>query len=334
MRNKLSILILGICLMASFGSAKERAGQVTINIKPQVDNNAKSVALWLPYPVSNENQTITNIKIKDTANNSAVYCDPKSGSLYLYAEWLNPSKAVELEMSFDVVAKEITAKDLVDKNLPVPIEIKKYLKTNYNQKTNQKIAKILSKITKNKKGILAKSKAVYDWVVENTCRDPKVVGCGLGQAEITLDTLGGKCADITSVYIALARSAGVPAREVFGLRLGKKQKQDMSKGYHCWAEFYLPGTGWVQVDPADVRKLMLVKNLDLKQAEKYRQYYFGSVDQYRMALAKDTIDVKFCPPQKEAKPHYFMYPYAEVDGKSLDYLSPRSFAYAIKFEEK
>lgn len=86
--------------------------------------------------------------------------------------------------------------------------------------------------------------------------------------------------------MALARNIGVPAREVFGIRLGTKADQDITGDYHCWAEFYLPGTGWIPVDPADVRKIMLVDNLKLADVKEIRKYYFGGVDQYRMVLER------------------------------------------------
>ena len=49
-------------------------------------------------------------------------------------------------------------------------------------------------------------------------------------------TLGGKCADIHSVFVALARAAGVPAREIFGLRLPSGKTGEITKWQHCWAE--------------------------------------------------------------------------------------------------
>jgi transglutaminase-like putative cysteine protease len=131
--------------------------------------------------------------------------------------------------------------------------------------------------------------------------------------------------------VALARAAGVPAREVFGLRLGKGETQDITKGHHCWAEFYLPGTGWIQVDPADVRKVMLVKKLNLEEAKPYREYFFGAVDEYRIVLERGGRGILFNPPQKGGPLNYFMYPYAEVDGKPLDYFDPGSFSYTVSF---
>ena len=105
--------------------------------------------------------------------------------------------------------------------------------------------------------------AVYSWVVENTFRDEGVKeGCGLGLPIRTLQDLkgGGKCADISAVFVTLARAAGIPARDVYGLRIAAPKTGEITGNYHCWAEFYLPGTGWVPADPADVRKAILVKS--------------------------------------------------------------------------
>lgn len=71
-------------------------------------------------------------------------------------------------------------------------------------------------------------------------------------------------------------SAGVPAREIWGLRLAMGKDQDITKFQHCWVEFYVPGHGWVTADPADVRKAMLTKNTkDLKDVKDLVDYYFG-----------------------------------------------------------
>ena len=109
--------------------------------------------------------------------------------------------------------------------------------------------------------MLEKARAIYDWTCENTYRDPDTRGCGKGDVCALLKKPGGKCTDISSVFVALARAAGVPAREIFGIRLGKKAEEDITGWQHCWAEFYLPGYGWVPADPADVRKAMLVEKL-------------------------------------------------------------------------
>jgi hypothetical protein len=55
----------------------------------------------------------------------------------------------------------------------------------------------------------------------NTYREPKVRGCGEGDIKTMLETgnLGGKCADLNALFVGLCRSVGVPARDVYGIRL-------------------------------------------------------------------------------------------------------------------
>ncbi|VFS54834.1 Transglutaminase-like superfamily [Kluyvera cryocrescens] len=59
-------------------------------------------------------------------------------------------------------------------------------------------------------------------------RDDAVIGCGTGDVGEILKTgkLGGKCTDINSVFVALCRAVGIPAREMFGIRLGASRKLD------------------------------------------------------------------------------------------------------------
>ncbi len=146
--------------------------------------------------------------------------------------------------------------------------------------------KLAAKITKGKKTVQAKARAIYDWTCANMYRDPDTRGCGKGDVCALLSKPGGKCTDISSMFIALARASGVPAREVFGIRLGKKAEEDITGYQHCWAEFFQPGYGWVPVDPADVRKAMLVEKLsdtDPKTAE-YKTCFWGGIDPYRIKL--------------------------------------------------
>jgi len=330
MRKWIFLLVLSIFL-SGMAHAGERRGTVTFSISLNAEENTETAGLWLPYPVSDEYQKIGNVRITGNFTSSAIYREPDSGALYLYAEWMGHFRKRVLEMSMEAEASERIMKNLKDRGGPVPAEVQRYLESNHFIPADGKVKEIAEGIVKDRKGILEKARAVYDWVVENTYRDPDVKGCGRGIVEQTLAKRGGKCADISSVYVALARAAGVPAREVFGIRLGKKDVQDITGGYHCWAEFYLPGTGWVPVDPSDVRKIMLVRKLDLEEATPYREYYFGAVDEFRIILERGGRGIIFQPPQKNRPLNYFMYPYAEVDGKALDWFDPKNFRYSVSF---
>jgi|SRR6516164_9291503 hypothetical protein len=73
------------------------------------------------------------------------------------------------------------------------------------------IVKVTSdEITVGKKTDVAKARAIYEWIVENTFRNPKTRGCGTGDIRYMLQSkdLGGKCADLNALYVGLAREPG------------------------------------------------------------------------------------------------------------------------------
>ena len=119
---------------------------------------------------------------------------------------------------------------------------------------------------------LAMSKAIYDWVVDNSEFDSNGKGVGRGDVAALLDAgrpFFGRSADISLLFVALCRSVGIPARPVFGLRMGTSRLfgslgilGELNEAQHCRAEFYIPGYGWIGVDPADVRKAIREENLD------------------------------------------------------------------------
>lgn len=336
--NRLMIAVFALLLiipsLVTAGDDKQRSGEVSIKITIDAPTESKDVRLWVPYPVSDEYQTIRNIKTAGNFSSSGIYREKTTGNLALYAEWDVPTKDRFLSLTFDASAKERVRRDFPATEPELPVEALPYLKSTHFIPTDGNVLKVARKATRGKKTIAEKSRAVYDWVVENTHRDPNVRGCGTGEVEVALAKRGGKCADISSIFVAVSRAAGVPAREVFGLRLGKNPVDDMTKGHHCWAEFYMPGYGWVPADPADVRKIMLVKKLGLKQAGEYREYYYGAVDQYRIVLGRGGRGYYLNPKQNDGPLNYFMYPYAEVDGKSLEWLAAqKELKYSITFKE-
>ena len=80
-------------------------------------------------------------------------------------------------------------------------------------------------------------------------RDPSKSKYSPGDAEICLAHGGGTCTDIHSLFIALARARGIPARLQMGYRLREANEgKNVDPGYRCWAEYFLPGYGWVPTD--------------------------------------------------------------------------------------
>ena len=197
--------------------------------------------------------------------------------------------------------------------------------------------------TKGAKTDREKARALYEWVVENTFRNPKTRGCGVGDVRFLLESrdLGGKCADLNALYVALARASGLPARDVYGIRVAKSElgykslgasSENVTKAQHCRAEVYLERDGWVPVDPADVRKVVLEeppgnRPLDDEMVKRARARLFGSWEMNWMAY-NFAHDVEL--PGASGPPLvYFMYPQAETAEGRLDCLDPEDFKYEI-----
>jgi transglutaminase-like putative cysteine protease len=202
-------------------------------------------------------------------------------------------------------------------------------------------------ITKGAATDVDKARAIYEWIVENTFRDPKTRGCGVGDIRFMLESkdLGGKCADLNALYVGLARSVGLPARDVYGIRVAKSElgykslgtaSETISGAQHCRAEVFLNDYGWVPVDPADVRKVVLEeppgnRSLNDDMVKQARSRLFGSWEMNWMAF-NFAHDVAL--PGSSGKPiGYFMYPQAETSEGRLDSLDPNGFKYQITSKE-
>ena len=335
MKKFLLALVAMILLFAMPAWAKSRAGQVTMEFDLSSQPAGQAVRLWIPYPVSNQDQLIGKIRLDGDYAATGVYTVSANGTPLLYAEWPQDSKSRKLTLAFEVARDELRRTDFPDRE-PAwnPADYAEFLAPTSIGPTDGAVKELADKIVAGKTTVLERAKAIYDWTVENMYRDPETRGCGKGDVCYLLIRPGGKCTDISSVFVALCRAAGVPAREVFGLRLGKQAEHDITTWQHCWSEFFLPGYGWVPADPADVLKAMLVEKLELASPRivELRDYFWGGVDAYRFQLASGR-DLVLNPAQAGAPLNTFGYPYAEIGGKPLDFYEPKDFSYKFSFKE-
>lgn len=342
---KRNFFILKAVLLAFLGTffpapspseAATHKGTVTFTVELAGAEKSQNTRLWLPYPLSDAFQTISDVDIQGNQESLGIYNDPQSGALYLAAGWTEPKNTPALIFRFDIASHYKKLEELRETEAPYPLEVLRFLKTSESIPADDPFFRDLAEKLKIEKSVLKRARLVYDWVVENTFRNPDVKGCGLGLPIRTLNEMkgGGKCADISAVFVTLARAAGIPARDVYGLRMASPKTGEITADFHCWAEFYLPGTGWVPVDPADVRKAMLVEKLELKDADKWREFFWGGDDLFRIALNRDTRETVLSDTTKSSPLTYFMYPYAEVNGVAKNFFNPQNFKYSVMLELK
>ncbi len=228
-----------------------------------------------------------------------------------------------------------------------PAELQYFLQPHKNIPTDGIVKTTATEITKGATTDVEKARTIYEWIVDNTFRDPKVRGCGRGDIRVLLETgyLGGKCADLNALYVGLARAAGVPARDVYGIRVAKSElgykslgtsSEKITKAQHCRAEVYLAQFGWVPVDPADVRKVVLEeppgnRPLSDEMVTSARKRLFGSWEMNWMAY-NFAQDVEL-PGSSGTTVPFLMYPQAQTGEGTLDSLDPENFKYEITARE-
>jgi transglutaminase-like putative cysteine protease len=194
---------------------------------------------------------------------------------------------------------------------------------------------------------LEKARAIYDWLVANTERIAATRGCGSGdiKAMLAVEKLGGKCADINGLFVGLARAAGLPARDLYGLRVASSRfgykslgvaSTDVTKAQHCRADVWLEGIGWTPMDAADVRKVMLEEppthlSADEPKVVAAREALIGACEGNWIAF-NCAHDVAL-PGASGGPVGFLMYPEGEVGGRRLDCLDPAAFHYRIEARE-
>jgi len=226
-------------------------------------------------------------------------------------------------------------------------ELEHFLRSTKLIPTDGIVKSTAMEITSGAKTDIEKARAIYEWIVDNTFRNPKTRGCGTGNIRGMLESrdLSGKCADINALYVGLARAVGLPARDVYGIRVAKSElgykslgvsTENVTKAQHCRAEVYLRAYGWVPVDPADVRKVVLEeppgnRPLDDEIVKRARVRLFGSWEMNWMAY-NFSHDVAL-PGSNRAPVGFLMYPEAETADGRLDSLDPDNFKYEITARE-
>ena len=310
-----------------------------------------AVRVWVPVPLLNNTDYFKREGDTWTGNFKAarsVQVD-RYGTGLVFAEWQPTEKAPSLEIKSNFMTRDrqVDLNKKPDASIQEDKAVLDYFKKPSKLiKTDGIVADTARGITQGKKSDVDKARAIYAWIVDNTFRDPKVRGCGIGDISTMLETgyLGGKCADLNALYVGLARAAGLPARDVYGVRCAASSEfksfgkaDDITGAQHCRAEVYLTGYGWVPVDPADVRKVVLEENppellpLDDPKVQRARAKLFGAWEMNWLPY-NYSHDVKL-PQSNGPEIGFLMYPQGETANGRKDSLDPKNFSYTIKTKE-
>ncbi len=282
--------------------------------------NREIVEIWIPVPRDNDFQKITNMGI-DAPIDHTFKVDELRNKLAYFRLDKSFDRDFSVSLKFDVERKEHinlrpsdnpeTSENIVLKDA----ELKRFLSPNRLVPIDGKIKKWADEVVKKAgaKTDLQKARAVYEHIVATVKYNKSGKGWGRGDIYFACDERRGNCTDFHAIFIGYLRALGIPARFAIGFPLPSERGSADIEGYHCWAEFYLEGYGWIPIDASEAAK----------NPEK-REYFFGALDENRVefTIGRDLV----LEPKQTGEPlNYFVYPYVEVDGKEY-----RDFETAFK----
>ena len=316
----LPLLLLGVVRAPVKGSETARTFEFSYNVTVKDLPHDGIVRVWIPVATSDQNHKIVLKKVSSLVA-TRVTRDPEYGNRMLYAEIRNPKESTAaFALQYEVTRREYSKggyEQLIRYNhepVRVPATADRFLEPDRMVPITGKLATLAQEETQGKQGAIEKARALYDYVFKNLRYDKSGTGWGRGDAVWACDAKHGNCTDFHSLFISMMRSEKIPARFEIGFPLPEKADQGDIPGYHCWAEFYVDGPGWIPVDISEA----------WKNPAKH-DYFFGTLDTNRVQFTIGR-DLTLSPPQSGPPLNYFIYPYVEVNGKPYDDLE-KKFAF-------
>jgi transglutaminase-like putative cysteine protease len=255
-----------------------------------------SARVWMPLPESDAFQTVEIRSIKAPGKRRRLR-DREYGNRILFLELGPQDSGNTIEVVYHVERRE--------KAVQVGTEraAERHLKPERKVPVGGRFEKISRDVLADKQGELVRARALYDHVIDSMRYIKTGSGWGKGDAVYACDSLTGNCTDYHAYFIALARSATLPARFAIGAAIPAGRDEGGVDGYHCWAEFYAGGKWWP---------------VDISEGDKYSRlatYYFGHHPANRFELSRGR-DLVVDPLPVSGPINFLAYPVIEIDGKS------------------
>lgn len=259
---------------------------------PELDKSAK---LWLPIAQTDRFQEIELLDIEAPVEGQTLK-EEQYGNQALYLD-LEPAHGGQtIQVDYQVIRLEKAA------YLEEESCLEKYMGSTPLLPIGGRFDTIAERVIQEREANteLMKGRALYDYVVDNV-RYAKQGKYGTADANFACDAKSGNCTEFHSLFISLARSAGIPARFAVGAAIPSNRDEGGTDGYHCWAEFYAEGKWW----PVDISEANKYSNLST--------YYFGHHPANRIEMSKGR-NLQFSPGPASGGISFFVYPILEVDG--------------------
>jgi transglutaminase-like putative cysteine protease len=267
----------------------------------RLSRDAQVVHVWIPLAKTRQEQRILRRDVHAPVPYTVTQ-DPDYGNDILHVA-LEPPIPEHLELVIDYRAQLLGGEAATDSPLS-PDELQCSLQPSGLVIIDDEVRARAKRATAGRLTGLARARGIYDQVRQAMAYDKTVPGWGRGDTRRACLLGKGNCTDFHSLFISMARAERIPARFKIGVAI-PREPSGVIPGYHCWAEFYEQGQGWVPVDASEAWK-----HPDLAD------YYFGGRDPNRFLISVGR-DIQLVPRQQGEPVNIFFAPYVEVDGQAF-----------------
>lgn len=194
-------------------------------------------------------------KQTDTQELLKFYTNPQAeltGNSLVFS-WKRPEGRIGFRLDADVkttnTIKEVRQKiKFPIKGLPKDAVV--YTKPSETIDSNDEgIIRLASELVRGEDDLYTAVFKIADWTKSNVNYNLSTLTADVSQkASWVLQNRQGVCDELSSLFIALLRSVGIPARFVSGIAYTNSELFPENWGAHGWAEVYFPGYGWVPFD--------------------------------------------------------------------------------------
>jgi len=306
------VTLLATCCGLLFSADAARVRSLSLEYTARVKNipaGTQHLDLWLPVPHSDAFQQIANLEVH-CSYPYQTFVDGLGNRILHLAIDHPQAGSVEVRLDFGATRLEHRQPLLQasDAAAPPAEETAHWLKPDRLVPLDNQIRSWAQEVVDaaHAKTDMEKARAIYNHVVSTVKYDKSGKGWGRGDIYYACENRRGNCTDFHAIFIGYARAVGIPARFAIGFPLPAERGAGQIAGYHCWAEFYAQNIGWVPVDASEAAK-----------DPSRREYFFGAHDENRVEFSRGR-DLMLKPAQAGEPLNYFIYPYAEADGKPFN----------------
>ncbi|MBO3831816.1 MAG: transglutaminase domain-containing protein [Candidatus Brockarchaeota archaeon] len=265
---------------------KNRVSMV-LRVKPEAVPDGETVRVWIPFPQRNELQPF--VKLVSTLPDKYFLAPENAPQRTIYFE----GKSVkDRDLEFSVEYEYVVNAAYVEID---PERVSPYIEDeSYRRFTSEVLPhvaftpylrRLADELVAGESNPYLKAWRIYDWITGNVSYalvpEYSTIEC---ISDYAARNLRGDCGVQALLFITLCRISGVPARWQSGWYLNPIRPSP-----HDWAQFYVEPYGWLYADPSF--------GGHWRKVEKYRRFYFGNIDHYRL-VANTDLSVNLTPPKK------------------------------------